>query len=31
VLARYALSRQASGDWRIIGVTLSPAPNQAPL
>ena len=28
VLARYALSRQASGDWRIIGVTLSPAPNQ---
>ncbi len=31
VLARYALSRQASGDWRIIGVTLSPAPNQAPV
>tara|TARA_B100000809_G_scaffold5966_1_gene6098 strand:+ start:176 stop:631 length:456 start_codon:yes stop_codon:yes gene_type:complete len=31
VLARYALRRQASGDWRIIGVTLSPAPDQAPL
>ena len=31
VLARYALSRQVGGDWRIIGVTLRPAPNQAPL
>ena len=31
VLARYALSRQVGGDWRIIGVTLSPAPDQAPL
>ena len=31
VIARYALRRQASGDWRIIGVTLSPAPDQAPL
>ncbi len=31
VLARYSLRRQPSGDWRIIGVTLSPAPDQAPL
>ncbi len=31
VLARYSLRRQASGAWRIIGVTLSPAPDQAPL
>ncbi len=31
VLARYSLRRQASGDWRIVGVTLSPAPDQAPL
>ena len=31
VLARYALRRQAGGDWRIVGVTLSPAPDQAPL
>lgn len=31
VLARYALIRLASSNWRIIGVTLSPAPNQAPL
>ena len=31
VLARYSLRRQESGAWRIIGVTLSPAPDQAPL
>ena len=31
VLARYSLRRQSSGDWRIIGVSLSPAPDQAPL
>ena len=31
VLACYILERQARGDWRIISVTLSPAPNQAPL
>ncbi len=31
VLARYALTRQSGGDWRIIGVTLSPAPDEAPL
>jgi hypothetical protein len=31
VIARYALSRQAGGAWRITSVTLSPAPDQAPL
>ncbi len=32
VLARYALRRQADGSWRIRGgVTLSPAPDEAPL
>ena len=31
VLARYVVERQADGDWRITSVTLSPAPEQAPL
>jgi hypothetical protein len=30
VVARYVLRRQAGGDWRIMGVTLSPASDQAP-
>ena len=31
VVARYVLERQADGDWRITSVTLSPAPEKAPL
>jgi len=31
VVARYVLVRQTGGDWRITSVTLSPAPDQAPL